>query len=142
LDRIRDWHWIEKHIECIPMADTKGIVALDRGTIVGAVVLDTWSHNSVQVHLGATNPMVWRRGLHVEGMRYVFETCDRGIILGLTPASNRIAIRFNKHIGFKPVYRIRDGFRKGEDLILFEMRKEDCRYLNDANTRHDRRVAA
>lgn len=124
-----DCTWIDKHVQCIPMADTRGIMAERDGEIVGAIILDTWGHTSVQVHLAATTPMVWRHGLHIEGFNYVFNETDRSIVLGLTPASNTRALKLNKHLGFKQVYRIKDGFKLGDDLILSRIDKDECRFL-------------
>ena len=129
LDIQTDWDWVSRFVECKLCQDTRGIVAERDGEIQGAVVLDSWSYTGVQVHLAAPNPMVWRHGLHKEVFEYVFETCDRLYIMGMTPADNADAVRFNKHIGFSPVYVVRDGFKAGVDLILFDVRREDCRYL-------------
>lgn len=129
LDISIDWAWISKHVDCKLCQDTRGIVAERDGEIQGAVVLDSWSWTGCQVHLAAPNPMVWRRGLHKEVFEYVFETCDRLYIMGMTPADNEVAVRFNKHIGFRPVYRVKDGHKVGVDLIVFEMRRRECRFL-------------
>jgi hypothetical protein len=122
--------WVKDLIKPNFTENTTGIVCVrDNGTPAGAVILDSWTANSVQGHLGAETPMVWRAGLHKEAFKYVFETAGRKIFLGLTPSDRLEAIRFHDKIGFKQVCRIPDGFADGIDYILYQMNKEDCRYI-------------
>ena len=69
--------------------------------------------------------MVLRHGFKEETFDYVFETCDRGIVYGLTPSDNEKALKFNKHIGLVELYRMKDAHKIGVDLVLQEIRKED-----------------
>lgn len=127
----RHGHWVKKIIKPLFTEDTRGIVAERKdGSPAGAVILDSWTENSVQGHLGAETPIVWKAGLHKEAFKYVFEIADRKVFLGLTPADKKAAIKFNLKVGFIEIARIKDGFSDGIDYILFEMRKENCRYLS------------
>jgi len=137
-----DWRWVKAHVDCVLCEDSKGIVAERDGETVGVVILDSWAPNSCQVHLGATTPLVWKHGLHKEVFRYVFEVCGREMILGLTPANNRTALRFNKHMGFRQTYVIKDGFAPGIDYIVHEMRRDECRWIENGPERTDQRTAA
>ena len=141
LDIVSDWYWVRSHVECVMCADTKGIVATDEaGFILGAVIADSWSHNCVQAHLAATTPMVWKHGLHKEFFKWIFTETGREQIIGFTPANNKRAVKFNRHMGFTETYRLPDGYDKGVDYIMFRMLKSECKYLEqeDANTANQR----
>jgi hypothetical protein len=136
LNTKNEWLWASSRAQCNFCEDTKGIVAYKDDQIVGAVILDSWSHNSVSIHLTIEDPLILKNGFPEEVFNYVFNTCDRGIILGATPADNLKALKFNKHIGFKEVYRVKDGYKVGVDFVIFELRKEDCRYIEHGKEEH------
>jgi len=98
--------------------------------VVAAIALDSWSHNGVFIHIAVEDPLVFRNGFAEECFNYIFVKCNRKILLGATPANNEKALRFNRHIGLKEIYRIRDGYEDGVDYVIQELRREDCRYLN------------
>ena len=61
---------------------------------------------------------------------YAFNTCGKGIVLGVTAADNLKALKFIKNIGLTEIFRIPDGYKHGVDFILTQLRKEDCRWIN------------
>lgn len=120
-------HWFRERNPVNVTSDVKGIVAWDteNDCIKGMVIFDNWTENSCQVHIAIDTPMVFRHGMMEEGFKYVYETCGRNIIYGITPANNERAIKFNKHAGFVELYRLKDAHAEGVDLIIQEVRKED-----------------
>ena len=120
--------WVKNLIQPIFSEDTKGVVAEKDGVPVGAIILDQWTATSVQCHVGVENIMCLRK-LQYEVADYVFNVCDRKMLIGLTPSNNTKAIRINKTFGFKEHTRIKDAFAKGVDYIIYIMLKEDCRFL-------------
>lgn len=132
----RDWPWLSQQMRIKLCEDTKGIIAVnDQGQIVAAVVLDSWSHASVQAHIWIENPFAIKHGLLHEVSRYVFEDCGRLVIIGVVPGDNAKALRFDQHIGFREVCTIKDGFDVGVDYHILEMRKEDCKWLGNKDGR-------
>jgi hypothetical protein len=103
----------------------RGVVAYKEGRIVAAVVLDSWSETSCTIHIAVEDPLVFRHGFAEEVFGYVFEFANRRVIIGVTPSNNAKALKFNKHIGFREIYRIRDGYDVGVDYVVQEFRKED-----------------
>lgn len=112
--------------------DTQGIVALnERGEMQAVCVMDTWSHNAVQIHMWIKNAFVLRHGFAEEIANFIYGS-GRDLILGVTPADNKMALKFNKHMGMVEQFRIPDGYDKGIDYVVTVMRKEDCRWLEQA----------
>ena len=123
--------WITDRIHLIPVADAKGIAAeSDDGTILSVCMMDTWLENSVQVHIAIDNPICLKGYTYIrEVFTYIFDTAKRGIAIGTVSSDNEKALRFDKKIGFREVARIRDGHRKGVDIVLLELRREYCKWI-------------
>ena len=137
----RDWHWVNPRLHRAICADTKGIVSVnERGEYDAACVFDAWAPNSVQAHICIENPFVIRSGFLHECFDYVFNQCGRGIMLGPVPSDNKEALRFDKHIGFTELGRIKDGYDIGIDWVILEMRKENCRWLRKEDGQQKRQA--
>ena len=126
-------YWLEMPDEARPRhcQDTKGVVALSLdGVMQAACVMDTWSHNACQIHMYIKNPMVIRHGFFEEVCNFVFgDDSGRELLIGVTPADNAKALKFNRHVGMVENHRIKDGYAKGIDYVITTMRKEHCRWI-------------
>lgn len=113
-----------------PTSGFKGIVQVnDWLEIAAAVGYDNWTVNSVQMHVWVPRPKELSRKFVQEAFRYPMEFAGKGLVVGLTPSNNAAALHFNRKIGFKEVYRMRDAWDVGVDIVIQEMRKENCRWL-------------
>jgi hypothetical protein len=125
-----EWRWFKERTSVIACEDTQGIVALDRHLqIVAAAVFDTWTLESVNVHLAIDNPMAIRRGLFTEVAVHAYVQNDRKRMFGLVPGNNEKALRLNEKIGFREVARVPDGIHTGVDTVVMRLDREDCRWL-------------
>lgn len=97
-----------------------------------SILMDHWTPNSVHVHMfiDRISPQFCR-----EVFRYIFDVCGRGLAIGTTPAHNRPALRFATAMGFEPKYRLRDGWAIGEDIVISELRKENCKFLRKVHVK-------
>ena len=122
--------WLISRSGFAPTKHLKCIEAVDRtGKIQGMIGYDGWTESSVQLHQAVDSPIAWRSLIH-PGFEYPFVQCNRTILIGLTPSKNQRAIEMNMRLGFKETYRIKDACSIGEDMVLFEMRRADCRWLH------------
>lgn len=108
--------------------DARGLVAMHGHLVRGGVLYDGWTENSVVCHMATASPMAWRH-LLPEAFRYPFLKAGRGVLLGHVRASNTASVRLTLHLGFTLACRVRDGAAVGDDLLLFTLRREDCRWL-------------
>ena len=124
---------MRQFVETISYSPTVGFRAIGQlnscGDVIAAVGYDCWTPNSVQVHIWIPQPKLVVRKFLQEGFRYPFEMCGRGLVVGLTPGNNAAALSFNKRVGFKEVYRMHDAWDVGVDVVVQEMRRENCRWL-------------
>ncbi len=109
--------------------DSRGITALKDGEPVAVCIMDNWSHNSCMMHIWIGNPMVLRHGFAEEVFGFVFSN-GREKVIGITPSDNQKALKFNAHIGFQEIGRIKDGYKVGVDFVLTELNKSECRFIN------------
>ncbi len=137
-----EFEWLKAKAECSLTDDMNGIVAYRDDNLVAAIGLDSWSYNSVTIHIAVTDPLVFKHGFAEECYEYIFNTCDKGVLIGITPSNNLKALAFNRHIGLVEIYRIRDGYDVGIDYVVQEARKENCKYLRVRDGQENRSRAA
>lgn len=108
--------------------DARAVVAEEDGQIVGMVAFDSWTENAAFAHMAVDSPRAWLRLLR-PAFQFVFEQAGKGIILAAISEANQRSFRFATGIGFVPRFKVKDGQAVGEDLVLCEMRREWCRFL-------------
>lgn len=136
-----EWEWLVERAQVTRTEHTKGLVAYNGDKLVGAVAVDSWTPNSCRMHIAVDNMLIFKHGFPEEVYGWIFNECDKGVIVGATPAHLDKVLRFNRHVGFKEVYRIPDGYEIGIDMVIQECRKEDCKYLrNKDGQRHSSRA--
>lgn len=120
--------WLREALDPVICDDTNGIVAYcpDTNEILACAVMDNWTKRSCQIHVWIGNPIAIRHGFINETLEYIFLTCDRKTIFGLTPGDNKKAIKFNKHVGFREVFRLPEAYDEGVDYILFQLNKDEA----------------
>lgn len=122
-----EFGWLVQRTSAGLTAGARGILTEDAaGRIRGMVVFDGWTENAAQAHIALDTPMAWR-SLSGPVFEYVFEQCGKGVFLVCIPSHNARSIALTRRLGFREAHRVRDGWAPGDDLILFEMRREDWR---------------
>lgn len=106
----------------------KGIEALDtHGIVQGVVGYDKWTHNAVRIHIWM-NPHA-ARALLLPAFAYPFIQANKKVLIAEIAASNKKSRRLALHLGFHEVTRISDGWDDDDDLIIYTMRRETCRWI-------------
>ena len=125
--------WLLERAKFNASMEIKAIEAVDeQGRIHGMAGFDGWTPNSVVLTIALEDPTCLRRLIHPI-FHYAFVQADRGVALATIVGSNKRSITLCRHAGFREVYRVRDGVKPGEDLVLMEMRREECRWIPRAN---------
>lgn len=110
--------------------DATAVAAVDdAGRFHGMVAWDDWKLNSVQMHVrlddwGATRTLLWPAFYHPMIER------GRGWVRAEVRASNKRSVELVRRLGFQEMARLEGGWAPGEDLFLFAMHRDDCRWLN------------
>lgn len=90
---------------------------------------DFWTLNAVQMHVWIKHPEAYLSKEFIqEAFAFPFNS-GRNLVIGVTPGDNTRALEFNRKIGFLETYRVKDGWSLGTDMVIQEMRRENCRWL-------------
>jgi len=100
------------------------------GELVAGVIYEGFNGHNVWMHVGAVPGRSWLTRAYLSAcFIYPFVQCGVGRVSGYVNASNLDARRFDEHLGFKEEARLKGAAPDGGDVIIYVMRKEDCRFL-------------
>jgi hypothetical protein len=121
-----DIEWFLSKMSVFPSSQFSGMVATISGQRAAMVGFDLWTKTAVSVHIlcedfRALVPL-WR-----EMLQYL-RSHGRFIVYGTTPADNETSLKLQRALGFQEVYRQKDGWDLGTDMIV-------CEYRNDGQKR-------
>lgn len=128
--------WLLARIRYAPTADVRALEAVGSdGRIGGMVGLDAWRPGSVQMHVAIERPE-FARVLVRPVFDWVFNQAGCAAALGMVPSNRPEGVLMAERLGFRLVHRVLGGWARGIDLLIFEMRRADCRWLK--GERHER----
>lgn len=131
-DPARVWAFVSQHTPVAIMSGMKGLGLERDGQLIAGVLYEGYNGHNVWMHVAAEPG---RRWLNREYLRYCFYYpfvemgCSR--VTGYVEASNTDARRFDEHLGFKQEAVLQGAASDGGDVILYVMRRENCRYLEN-----------
>lgn len=140
-DHKRVGAWIQAHGGGF-YRDGASCIGLEKdGELIAGVLYDYFNGASIYMHVAA-GVMNWldRQYLGV-CFWYPFVQLKCKVVIGLVPEKNHKARRFDEHIGFKLTAVIPEGHPDG-DLLIYTMRKEDCRWIRKEHEQTVRAAAA
>lgn len=127
----RVWDYVRRSIPVPVTSGMKGLGLMRDGEMVCGVLYEGFNGVNVWMHVAAEPG---RRWLVRDYLRYCFHYpfnemgCRR--VSGYVEASNLEAQRFDEHLGFRREAVLQGAASDGGDVILYVMRKEDCRYVD------------
>lgn len=108
----------------------RGVAILEAQSLGACVLYDHWTPAAVQVHVCAPSLKALFNEIYLQEIfAFPFITGNRGVLVSVTPADQKGSLAVSSWLGFKEKYRIRDGWAVGVDMILKELRREDCRFI-------------
>ncbi len=121
--------WVCSRVGHSPSVIFSALEAVDAGgRIVGMVGFDHWTPGSVQMCVAIESPHVLRNIR--AAFDHAFVEKGRRVAIAFVSAANTTALKLYAHLGFRESHRISDGLDDGVDLVLVEMRREECRWLS------------
>lgn len=113
--------WVPNEFKNCPM---------DMDHVAVAAGFDGWIGKTCLMHVVIQKPELLNREMIREAFTYVFDTCGVNYVIGMVDSGNLPAVEFDQRIGFQEVHRISNGGIDGvTDMIVFGMRKQDCRWV-------------
>lgn len=122
--------WAQRTLGGIRLArDAKTIAAVRDGEILAVVCYDTFTEFDCHMHIASNGSRRWiSRALLREAFAYPFIQCGLRRVTGLVAASNKDAMRFDLHLGFRIEGLCREGAPDG-DLFILGMLRRECRFI-------------
>ena len=120
--------WLQERTGCVLTSDFRALEAVSGERITGMVGYCNWTPNAVEAHMAVDSAIAWR---HLVGPAFEYPFATREALLAVVPAHNERSLRLTRKFGFTEAHRVRDGWAAGDDLILFELRRGDCRFLKE-----------
>lgn len=121
--------FVRKHYAMPASEHMKGISLERDGKVIAAVIYEGWNGSNVWMHVAAEPGGKW---LTKEFLNYVFHYPFHEVgvqrISGWVEADNAQARRFDEHLGFRQEAVLKGAGNKGADVIVYVMKREDCRY--------------
>jgi RimJ/RimL family protein N-acetyltransferase len=106
-------------------------LANETGSLLAGVVYQNYTKTNIDMHVAALPGKRWLcKAFLGECFRYPFEQLQCARVTGLVPGKNIAAAEFDQHIGFIWEGRVRRILADGDDLIIYGMLREECRFLN------------
>ena len=114
------------------MGDTSQSIALERdGRLVAVALFDDYRGSDIRLHLARDPDQHFGPRAYIAAIwRYAFVQLPCVRVSGLINEKNAASIRLAEHAGFKYETRLSRAFR-GEDLLVFVMWKNQCKFLSD-----------
>jgi len=113
---------------------TKSIVQKLDGEIVAAVVLQDFNGHNLWMHVAADTTKRWiTRDLIYWTFHFPFIQLGATRLTGWVEETNKAAIRFDEHVGFRREAVLASAGQHGEDVFLYTMHRHECRWLGLKN---------
>ncbi len=98
--------------------------------IIAGIVYQNYTKVDIQMHVASVADKRWlNRAFLGEGFRYPFEQLGCRRVTALIPARNTVAEAFDQRLGFIYEGCIRKVLANGDDLLIYGMLREECRFL-------------
>lgn len=124
--------WVAGRIPIFEFGSTPytALGLMSAGGLIAGCVYQNYTKVDIHMHAAALPDKRWlNRHFLGECFRYPFEQLGCRRVTGLVPAANRLARQFDEHLGFTYEGCIRQVLPNGEDLIIYGMLREECRFL-------------
>lgn len=122
--------WVCDQIGYSPSKNAKGVVIHGKEQIGAAAIYDHWTHTAVQMHAYSRGPKYVLNPHFCRAMfEYPFVQCNKMLAFAVTPCDNSASLALAQYLGFKEVYRIENGWDSGTAMVIQELRRENCRFL-------------
>jgi RimJ/RimL family protein N-acetyltransferase len=121
--------WIAARAHLVPDAGFRAIEAVDDlGCIVAMVGYDGWMDNACCIHIALERPTALRHVLK-PGFRIPFVDLGKAVLIAKVLSTNERSLALVRNLGFREVCRGKDWVRPGIDLVVHEIRREECRWV-------------
>lgn len=123
--------FMRQYLPGLKLSEGMVAIGLRRGQrLVAGVVFEGFNGRNVWMHVAAVPGGRWLVRAYLKAcFAYPFLVAGVDRVTGYVDASNEAARRFDEHLGFVEEARLSGAAADGGDVILYVMRRADCRFL-------------
>lgn len=94
------------------------------------MIYNNFSPPSICMHVSAVPGSHWlTREFLFSAFDYPFNYLQCLVVVGVVPKKNKVARKFDEHLGFQFRGSVPDGF-PNDDAIIYALQKKDCRWIS------------
>lgn len=129
-DTLRVLEFVKTRVSVPAMEGMKAIGLERDGRLVAGVLYEGYNGQSVWTHIGAESGARWMTRRFLRYMfEYPFNELGVESIFGWVEARNECARRFDEKLGFKIEACLREAGPGGQDVLIYRMRRDQCRFI-------------
>jgi L-amino acid N-acyltransferase YncA len=115
-----------------PSSDQRFLIWTAKDKPVLVVCFNAFFQKCCQIHVAmAPGYRHTPRQMLYETFRKPFEEWGIDVLLGVVSSKNEAAMRYDMHLGFRELARLPGVHSDGGDLVILEMWKRDCRFIEE-----------
>ena len=124
---------LQKEIGVQPSADLQALFWASPKTneIEWCIGYTSFLGKTCQIHVVIFNKKYTPRKLLWAAFDYPFNQAGVETLIGIVNSKNDLAMKYDQNLGFKEVYRFEGVHDEGGDVVVFEMKKKDCRFIKE-----------
>lgn len=120
-ERIRDFE--------LPKQDYEALGVLKDGNLIGGVIYNEFRGHDIRMHCAGEPGWLTKATLRAF-FSYPFIQLQCCRVTGTVAKANKQARRLNERLGFVMEGCLRDGLKEGKDLIIYGMKRSECRWID------------
>lgn len=127
----KEWvgEWVSQHLGKSELYSFQSIGLEKNGELIAGVVIDTYRKDaSCSIHCAGIGKRWLNREFLFVVFDYVFRQLNCRVVVNPVDAANADSVQFTSHLGFEESLRIPNGCGES-DLLIFTLRKEQCKWL-------------
>ena len=124
---------LHKEIGVQPSADQQAIFWANPKTevIEWCIGFTAFVGKTCQIHVVNFNKKYTPRKLLWATFDYPFRQLGLESLIGIVNSNNEQAMKYDQNLGFKEVHRFAGLHDDGGDIVVFELKKDECRFIKE-----------
>ena len=124
---------LHKEIGVQPSADQQAIFWANPETkvIEWCIGFTAFIGKTCQIHVVNFNKKYTPRKLLWATFDYPFRQLGLESLIGIVNSNNEQAMKYDQNLGFKEVHRFAGLHDDGGDIVVFELKKDECRFIKE-----------
>lgn len=122
-----------REIHVNPSHDLQAILWVNAETkmVEWVVGFNAFLGKTCQMHVVNLTGKSTPRKLIWAAFHYAFVVCGLSMVFGILNSNNERAVEYDKKLGFKEVNRFPEAHDDGGDIVVLQMKRDDCRWVKE-----------